>query len=125
MVRESSARDKALNETRVKKLYTTGPVTFNVKKVFLFCLNIFIYFYKIQLPSYLLLAQQNVFLCYAFMLVLTQPIFTQIGVLNVIIIEIGLERAPFVVFVNFFSSFEHVKNLLIMGPNNTKTHRKV
>jgi hypothetical protein len=29
-------------------------------------------------------------------------------------IEIGLEQAP------FFSSFEHVKSLLIMGPNNTK-----
>ncbi len=25
----------------------------------------------------------------------------------------------------FFSSFEHAKNLLIMGPNNTKTHQKV
>ncbi len=24
-----------------------------------------------------------------------------------------------------FSSFEHAKNLLIMGPNNTKTHQKV
>jgi hypothetical protein len=31
------------------------------------------------------------------------------------IIVIGLEHAPFV-----FSSFEHAKNLLIMGPNNTK-----
>jgi hypothetical protein len=29
-------------------------------------------------------------------------------------IEIGLEHAP------FFSSFDHAKNLLIMGPNNTK-----
>jgi hypothetical protein len=35
-------------------------------------------------------------------------------------IEIGLEHAPFVVLVYFFSSFEHAKNLLIMGPNNTK-----
>jgi hypothetical protein len=33
-------------------------------------------------------------------------------------IEIGLEQAPFVLF--FFSSFEHVKSLQIMGPNNTK-----
>ncbi len=30
-------------------------------------------------------------------------------------IEIGVERAPFVVFVYFFSSFQHAKNLLIMG----------
>jgi len=30
-------------------------------------------------------------------------------------IEIGLEQAPFV-----FSAFEHVKSLLIMGPNHTK-----
>ena len=29
------------------------------------------------------------------------------------VIEIGLGQAP-------FSSFEHVKSLLIMGPNNTK-----
>jgi hypothetical protein len=29
-------------------------------------------------------------------------------------IEIELEQAP------FFSSFEHVKSLLIIGPNNTK-----
>ncbi len=35
-------------------------------------------------------------------------------------VEIGLEHAPFVVLVNFFSSFENAKNLLIMGPNNTK-----
>jgi hypothetical protein len=35
-------------------------------------------------------------------------------------IEIGLEHAPFVVLVYFFSSFEHAKNLVIMGPNNTK-----
>jgi hypothetical protein len=33
-------------------------------------------------------------------------------------IEIGLERAP------FFPSFEHAKNLLIMGPNNTKNSLK-
>ncbi len=39
-------------------------------------------------------------------------------------IEIGLERAPFVVFVYFFSSFEHAKNLLIMGPNSTKNSSK-
>ncbi len=32
-------------------------------------------------------------------------------------IEIGLEQA---LFFNFFSAFEHVKSLLIMGPNNTK-----
>jgi hypothetical protein len=37
------------------------------------------------------------------------------------LIEIGLEQTPFVFFVfNFFSSFEHVKSLLIMGPNKTK-----
>ncbi len=35
-------------------------------------------------------------------------------------IEIGLERAAFVVFVYFSSSFEHAKNLLFMGPNTTK-----
>jgi hypothetical protein len=36
-------------------------------------------------------------------------------------IEIGLEHAPFVVvLVYFFPSFENAKNLLIMGPNNTK-----
>ncbi len=39
-------------------------------------------------------------------------------------IEIGLEEAPFVVFVYFISSFEHVKSLLIMGPNNTKNSSK-
>jgi hypothetical protein len=38
---------------------------------------------------------------------------------EVVAIEIGLEQAPFV-FFNFFSAFEHVKSLLIMGPNNTK-----
>jgi hypothetical protein len=36
------------------------------------------------------------------------------------IIKIGLEHAHFVVLVNFFSSFETYKKLLIMGPNNTK-----
>jgi hypothetical protein len=36
----------------------------------------------------------------------------------VVIIEIGLEQAP------FFSSFEHVKSLQIMGPNNTKNSSK-
>jgi hypothetical protein len=35
-------------------------------------------------------------------------------------IEIGLEQAPFVFLNLFFSEFEHVKSLLIMGPNNTK-----
>ncbi len=35
--------------------------------------------------------------------------------LRVRVIEIGLEHAPLV-----FSSFEHAKKLLIMGPNNTK-----
>jgi hypothetical protein len=35
-------------------------------------------------------------------------------------IEIGLEQAPFVYFILFFSAFEHVKSLLIMGPNNTE-----
>ncbi len=38
--------------------------------------------------------------------------------LSVFIIEIELEQAP------FFSSFEHEKNLLIMGPNNTKNSLK-
>jgi hypothetical protein len=36
------------------------------------------------------------------------------------VIEIGLEQAPFVLFYLIFSSFEHVKSLLIIGPNNTK-----
>ncbi len=36
------------------------------------------------------------------------------------IIEIGLEHAPFIVLVYFFSLFEHSKNLLIMGPTYTK-----
>ncbi len=35
-------------------------------------------------------------------------------------IEIGQEHARFVVLFYFFSSFEHAKNLLIMGPNNNK-----
>ncbi len=34
-------------------------------------------------------------------------------------IEMGLEQAP------FFSSFEHVKSLLIIGPNNTKNIKSV
>jgi hypothetical protein len=37
---------------------------------------------------------------------------------------IGLEQAPFVVFVYFFPSFECAKNLVIMGPNNTKNSSK-
>jgi hypothetical protein len=36
--------------------------------------------------------------------------------------EIGLEQAPFVVLV--FFSFEHAKNLLIIGPNITKNSSK-
>jgi hypothetical protein len=36
-------------------------------------------------------------------------------------VEIGLEHAPFVVLVYFFYSFEHAKNLLILGHNNTKS----
>jgi hypothetical protein len=39
---------------------------------------------------------------------------------SLLAIEIGLEQAPFVYFILFFSSFEHVKSLPIMGPNNTK-----
>ncbi len=35
-------------------------------------------------------------------------------------IEIGLEQAPFVFLNLFFAVFEHVKSMLIMGPNNTK-----
>ncbi len=35
-------------------------------------------------------------------------------------IEIGLEYVPFIVLVYFFPSVEHAKNLLIMGPINTK-----
>jgi hypothetical protein len=46
------------------------------------------------------------------------------GVINTTSIEIGLEQASFVVFVSFFSSFEHAKNLLILGPNNTKNSSK-
>jgi hypothetical protein len=38
---------------------------------------------------------------------------------EVVAIEIGLEQAPFVFFKKI-SAFEHVKSLLIMGPNNTK-----
>ncbi len=38
--------------------------------------------------------------------------------------KIGLERAPFDVFVYFFSSFEHAKNLPIMGPNNANNSSK-
>jgi len=30
------------------------------------------------------------------------------------------KAVPFVFFILFFSSFEHVQSLLIMGPNNTK-----
>ncbi len=41
------------------------------------------------------------------------------------IIEIGLEQAPFVVFVYFFPHLNMQKTLLIMGPKNTKTHQKV
>jgi hypothetical protein len=37
-------------------------------------------------------------------------------------IEIGLEQAPFVFLIDFFSSFEHVKNLLIMGPTTLNPH---
>ncbi len=57
----------------------------------------------------------------------TQRILLQPGKLlhqSPVLIEIGLERAPFVVFVYFFPSFEHAKNLLIMGPNNTKNSSK-
>jgi hypothetical protein len=38
-----------------------------------------------------------------------------------VIIEIGLEQAPFVFYL-FFPSFENVKSLLIMGPTTLKTH---
>ncbi len=41
--------------------------------------------------------------------------FVMLIVLHAGCIEIGLEQAPLVFF-----SFEHVKSLLIMGPNNTK-----
>jgi hypothetical protein len=37
-------------------------------------------------------------------------------------IEIGLEQACFVFLFYGFSSFEHVKSLLIMGPKTLKTH---
>jgi hypothetical protein len=36
----------------------------------------------------------------------------------------GLEQAPFAVFVYFLSSFQYAKNLLIMGPSNTKNSSK-
>jgi len=39
---------------------------------------------------------------------------------RMLVIEIGLEQAPFVFLNLFYSAFEHVKSLLIMGPNNTK-----
>jgi hypothetical protein len=42
------------------------------------------------------------------------PTFQNFIFLRHLAIEIGLEQAP------FFSSFEHVKSLLIMGPNYTK-----
>ncbi len=42
------------------------------------------------------------------------------NILHILAIEIGLEQAPFVFLKLFFSAFEHVKSLLIMGPNNTK-----
>ncbi len=38
-------------------------------------------------------------------------------------IEIGLEQVPLLLLF-IFSSFEHAKNLLIMGPNNTKNSSK-
>jgi hypothetical protein len=42
------------------------------------------------------------------------------AILMVYTIEIGLEQAPFVFLNKFYPPFEHVKSLLIMGPNNTK-----
>ncbi len=39
-------------------------------------------------------------------------------------IEIGLEQAPFVVFVNFFPHLNMQKKLLIMDTNNTKNSSK-
>ncbi len=38
----------------------------------------------------------------------------------VVTIEIGLQHAPFVALVYFFPHLNMQKNLLIMGPNNTK-----
>ncbi len=35
-------------------------------------------------------------------------------------IEIGLEHTPFVALVYFFPCLKHAKNLVIMGPHNTK-----
>jgi hypothetical protein len=45
---------------------------------------------------------------------------TTISITAFSIIEVGLEQAPFVFLFLFFSSFEHVKSLLIMGQNNIK-----
>jgi hypothetical protein len=44
--------------------------------------------------------------------------------LSVVAIEIGLEQAPFVFLNLFFSAFEHVKSLLIMGPNTKNSSLK-
>ncbi len=58
-------------------------------------------------------------------LVLKQPILELIRpplVFPDYIIEIKLEQAPLVFLFYFISAFDHVKSLLIMGPNNTKTH---
>jgi hypothetical protein len=42
----------------------------------------------------------------------------------IVTIEIGLKRTPFLVFVYFFPHLNMQKNLLIMGPNNTKNSSK-
>ena len=42
----------------------------------------------------------------------------------VLTIDIGLEQGPFVVFVYFFPHLNMQKNVLFMGPNNTKNSSK-
>ncbi len=51
-------------------------------------------------------------------IIILNAIIMSINIQCVVIIEIGLEQAPFVFL--FFSAFKHVKSLLIMGPNNIK-----
>jgi hypothetical protein len=49
-----------------------------------------------------------------------KPFASQFTDVEMILPEIRLEFAMLCCFGLFFSSVEHTKNLLIMGPNNTK-----